>query len=472
MAYRSRLDRFGHALRGLPVIAGLLAAGCNPGAFDALAQRAVDAGDTRDTGSGEAGDAGDAGSVTAGDGAADGGESGRGDAGKGGAGASGTGAGGAGGAGSGGSAAGQGGAAAGSGGAAGSATMAGSGAAGAPTAPMPCTPATDVSKVTVSTSEVGEIAKPSWVENRTVVSSAFVRNRVLLLFSVPMAFGMAGWGSTQGLLSLPPRLEEQAPFVPLFDASAVPADRSVAIGSAVADGSSALVYFAAVNGFLGVEGAGLGRVSLNGNRAEVLRASGALFPPSGSGMDPWRPPFVSGAISRLENDVEYIYVYGCQANPNNPDEMGGGEHESPCRLARVPSTEAASGESYRYWSGSDWVADVSSAVVVIDHTAGGLSVSYNTFLQKFVAVNSGGINQVTMRWADRLQGPWMPLAQFGTVPASGGFGSTFSAVELPALRDTCQRVTYVSYAITTLVTQPDNTTRTDYATHLVRVELQ
>jgi hypothetical protein len=332
-------------------------------------------------------------------------------------------------------------------------------------------PAADVAKVTLSTSEVGEIVQPSWVENRTVAATAFVRNRVLLVFNVPMAFGMAGWGSASGLSSLPPRLEEQAPFVPLFETTAVPADRALAIGSAVADGSTALIYFGAANQFLGVEGAGIGRVSLNGNRAEILQAAGALFPPSGNGVDPWRPPFIHGAIALTEDDVDYVYVYGCQANPNNADEVAGAAHDSPCRLARVQRTEASTGASYRYWSGSDWVEDVSRAAVVIDHTSNALSVSYNTFLQKFVAVNSG-LNLVTVRWSDRLQGPWSMLGQFNTVSATGGFFSTFGAMELPALRDTCQRVTYVAYGTSTLVTQPDNTMRTDFSTHLVRVELK
>jgi len=34
---------------------------------------------------------------------------------------------------------------------------------------------------------------PAWVDQRTVAASTLVRDRVLLVFTVPSAFGMAGW---------------------------------------------------------------------------------------------------------------------------------------------------------------------------------------------------------------------------------------------------------------------------------------
>jgi hypothetical protein len=88
-------------------------------------------------------------------------------------------------------------------------------------------------------------------------------------------------------------------------------------------------------------------------------------------------------------------------------------------------------------------------------------------------VNSGAWNSVVLRWADRPEGPWNALGEFDTVTATGGFGSTFGASELQALRDDCQRVTYLSYASTQTSAEPDaGANALDYSSHFVRVELK
>jgi hypothetical protein len=427
--------------------------GCNPSAFDELADRGSDFG-KRDSsvddpdGSHDGGAGRDAG----GDAAADGGgletpaPSGT----------SGAGAGGAAGA-----AAGVGGSGAGGRG----------GAGGQDPGPAPCTHATDLARVTLSTSEVGELAEPAWVAQRSVAASALVRDRVLLVCPVPGAFPMSGWGSKQGLQSSPPHLEEQGPYVPLFDSSAVPVDREPVVGSAVSDGDSALIYFGEAYG-LAVGGAGLARLQRNGNRAEVLRAAGALFPPPATGPAPWRPAFMSAAVVVTESDVDYVYVYGCGANPANDDEKDGGVHKSPCRIARVPRPDAALGDSYRFWTGQEWSADVSRAAIVLDHVISNFSVSYNVYLGKYLAVISSGANSIVMRWADRPEGPWSLLGEFSTITATGGFLTTFNAIELPALRDACQRVTYLSYVSTANAQKVDGTPDVDFSTRFVRVELR
>jgi len=437
---------------------GLAASGCNPGAFDELANRVEDAGAEREPDASN-GDGGRAGSDDDRDAAANGGgEMPQ-------AGSSGLGAA----AGAVGTTAGEGGVAAGSGG-----VLAGAGGSGGvpDPGPAPCTHPTDLAQVTLSTSEVGELAIPSWVSQRTLAASAPVRDRVLLVFSVPNGTGMSAWGTAQGLLASPPRLDEQGPLVPLFDASAVPANRLVSIGSAVPDGDSALVYFLATTPFLTVDGEGIARLPRNGNRAEVLRGAGALFPAaSGTDSAPWRPIFGSGAVVVTEGDVDYVYVYGCQPNPGNPDEAQNGLHASPCRIARVPRNDAATGESYRYWTGMTWSADVSQAAVVLDHASSGLSVSYNAYLAKYLAVHSD-VNSVVVRWADRPEGAWNMLGKFDTIMATGAFGSTFGAVELPALRDACQRVTYVSYGTTLSAPTASDPMAVDFASRFVRVELR
>jgi hypothetical protein len=461
----SRTGLSAHSFGWLTIALALC--GCNPSAFDALANRA-DAAAKRDSGTPEPDAARDDGSTrdaTADprDAAADGGEpTDGGDT----APDRGGGAGGRGGA----DHAGE------SGGTAGMAGMsaAGSGGseAGAP-GPAPCEHANDLTKVALSVSEFGALSAPSWAKQRTAASTATVQDRVLIVFSIPGGFGMAGWGTAAALLSSPPHLEEQPPFVPLFESSAIPSDRSLSVGSAVAIGDSALVYFASAQGFFN-DAAGLARVARNGAQAEVLRSAGALFPAPMSGSDPapWRPAFISGAVAIADAGTEYVYVYGCQPNPNNPDEQQSGAHEGPCRLARVPRSDVAMGERYRYWSGTDWVDDVSRAAIVLDHAPSGLSVSHNDYLGKYLAVHSGPWNTVVLRWADRPEGPWQALGQFNTITATGGFGTTFGAIEVPMLRDSCQRVLSMIYSSTQNATQPDGTTTLDFSSRLVRVEFR
>jgi hypothetical protein len=431
-------------------------AGCNPGAFDELADRSSGSG-KRDA-SDDPDASRDAGAGL--DAAADGGGSDtRPSVGTGGAGAGGQP----------GSSSGKGGAAAGDG--AGGRGGAGGAAGGQDPGPAPCTHATDLARVTLTTSDVGELPEPAWIAQRSVAATALVRDRVLLVCPVPGAIPMAGWGSKQGLLSSPPHLEEQGPYVPLFDSSAVPVDRDPVIGSAVTDGDSALIYFADAHGWL-IGAAGIARLQRNGNRAEVLRAAGALFPPPATGAAPWQPVFMNGALAVTEGEIDYVYVYGCQANPNNEDEKTGNVHESPCRIARVPRPDASLGESYRFWTGQEWGTDVSQAAIVMDHVASNFSVSYNAYLGKYLAVTSTIANSVAMRWAERPEGPWSVLGEFNTIKAPGGLLFTFNAIELPALRDACQRVTYVSYVNTVDVPQPDGKLLVDYSSHFVRVELR
>jgi hypothetical protein len=462
MAGRSLFMVF-RSWHALVIGVGFAVSACSPGAFDELANQADDAG-PEEPGRSKAARRGGSEDDDA---AAEGGSSAARASGTGGAGAAGTGGR------AGAPAAGSGGAAAAGGGAAAETGGSGGAAGGAPAdpGPAPCTHASDLAQVSLSTSEVGELATPSWVASRTLAATAVVRDRVLLVFSVPTSEGgMTGWGTAEGLLSSPPRLEEQGPFVPLFDTSAVPARTDVSIGSAVPDGNSALLYFASAEGFQ-VEDAGIARISRDGNRAEVLQAAGALFPrPSAADPGPWRPAFVNGGVVVTEGDVDYVYVYGCQPNPNNPDEAENGVHESPCRLARVPRNQAATASSYRYWTGSEWSADVSLAAIVIDH-ASIATVSYNTYLAKYLATSATGLNSVSLRWADRPEGPWKALAEFKTIVATGGFGTTFSAVEVPALRDACQRVTYVSYATSESAPTAADPMAVKLSTRFVRVEL-
>jgi len=278
---------------------------------------------------------------------------------------------------------------------------------------------------------------------------------------------MASWAQPAELWASPPSYAERGPFVPLFDADAVTIGFAANVASALDDGDGALLFFTAAKGFL-VRGMGIARVRADMLRAETWRpAAPWTGPDSDAGANAWQPNFISGAVRVREDGVDYVYLYGCGAKPDEPEESAGGAHESPCRLARVPRRELPSLDGARVWSGTAWVSDLSAAAVVLDHVTAVLSVSYNHYLQKYLALHSAPIDSIQLRWADRPQGPWHALGTATTLPSSGGFGTSFGAVEHPALRSDCEDVLYLSYTRT-----PRADAGVSYVTHFMRVELR
>jgi hypothetical protein len=176
----------------------------------------------------------------------------------------------------------------------------------------------------------------------------------------------------------------------------------------------------------------------------------------------------------VSSAVDGCYLYACFPNPNVPEELNGGSLASPCRVARVPVRDVAEGTRYHYWNGVDWVADPLQASVVISGL-GGLTVSFNRYLGKFLAVHTSTPNGIVLRWADRPEGTWHMLGRFDTLPGKGIFGTSYQAVEHPALRDACERSLYVTYALE-VADDDDNDDAGAAATHpetrLVCVELK
>jgi hypothetical protein len=75
-------------------------------------------------------------------------------------------------------------------------------------------------------------------------------------------------------------------------------------------------------------------------------------------------------------------------------------------LARVPEAQIADLAAYTYWNGSAWVPDLASAATVIDSPVSELSVQWNSYLNKYVAMYTDQTNSIVIRQADNLEGPW------------------------------------------------------------------
>jgi hypothetical protein len=247
------------------------------------------------------------------------------------------------------------------------------------------------------------------------------------------------------------------------------------MGSAFAlNDREALIFFAASRWFA-TDQPGLARIAVDQPAAQIVRASGTLFPeavvPDG-GTAPWKPNFMTGAFVGDEPDGKYVYVYGCQANPDVMAEQSGGAQASPCRVARVPTANVSAGASYRFWNGKTWGTDAHNASVVITGVISPLSVSYNKYLGKYLAVHTRLLNAVALQIADRPEGPWKLLSKFPTLESTVAYRTTINAVEHAELRDACQQVTYVSYIKPWSSTPDAGAADLHYETRLVRLQLE
>jgi len=108
------------------------------------------------------------------------------------------------------------------------------------------------------------------------------------------------------------------------------------------------------------------------------------------------PRFASAMIR--ENN--WIYCYGVKQLQNN---------EQHCYLARVPIDKIEDLNSFEYLSSNKptWDKDCSKAVSLFTDIPNELSVSYNNYLGKYLAVHSLGLSgKIVGRTADHLWGPW------------------------------------------------------------------
>ncbi|MFD4784219.1 DUF4185 domain-containing protein [Rhodococcus qingshengii] len=128
-------------------------------------------------------------------------------------------------------------------------------------------------------------------------------------------------------------------------------------------------------------------------RPETLRPNiGGVLP---AGVAP-----VAGSenfqMSSMVKDGGFVYNYGTPAG-----------RSGEVRLSRAPEGAILDLSAYEYWNGSGWVrADPAAAVPVMDGRIGEVSVQYNEFLGKFVAMYADAFSSIVMRTAPSPVGPW------------------------------------------------------------------
>lgn len=89
----------------------------------------------------------------------------------------------------------------------------------------------------------------------------------------------------------------------------------------------------------------------------------------------------------------------------------------PMTVGRVPFDQALDRSAWRFYTGSEWVADWKKAVPVLEG-APMLTVSWNAFLKRYLAVYGVPLkNSIVIRTAEHPEGPWSdPLKAVDCIP--------------------------------------------------------
>ena len=110
------------------------------------------------------------------------------------------------------------------------------------------------------------------------------------------------------------------------------------------------------------------------------------------------PKFASAVLKDEQNNL--LYLYGVVQDKDGIQQ---------CYLARVKNNEIENFDNYEYLSSNlpDWNGDIKKAIPVFSGMPNELSVSYNNYLNKYLAVHSLDLSgKIVGRTSPTLWGPW------------------------------------------------------------------
>jgi len=147
------------------------------------------------------------------------------------------------------------------------------------------------------------------------------------------------------------------------------------------------------------------------------------------------PTFGSAAV--ISNGV--LYVFGCG---NSLDGLDKG-----CRLGKVNPASVQDRSTWLFYSvGTTWSSSVSQGVPVFDGLDI-LSVSWNSYLQRYIAVYSSLLSQnVVMRTSTAPEGPWSDELLLFTAMAPVDGGNTYDAQAHSEYDANGGQTVYVTYS--------------------------
>lgn len=150
---------------------------------------------------------------------------------------------------------------------------------------------------------------------------------------------------------------------------------------------------------------------------------------------PFPSNFQPGNAALVENN--YLYAFGCDRKRT----------DVVCRLARVMLEQALDVEQWEYATGIDnWGKDSSQATAMF-FGADIMSVTFNSYLGRYIAVYSEPTSQVIkLRSARSLTGPWTAPSHVLTAMASANTnGWVYDGLTHPQYNDQDGKTIYLTY---------------------------
>ena len=146
-----------------------------------------------------------------------------------------------------------------------------------------------------------------------------------------------------------------------------------------------------------------------------------------------------GTAAFAEGDT--LYAYGCDSS----------NLDVPCVLGRVGLANVLDVSAWSFYAGNgNWSSKLSDAATVM-HAAPIMNVSWNTYLQAYVAVYNAPFSQhVMMRTSANPEGPWsQEIRAFDALPPASGGSSVHDAQAHPEYNGNGGQVMYVTYSHST-----------------------
>jgi hypothetical protein len=144
-----------------------------------------------------------------------------------------------------------------------------------------------------------------------------------------------------------------------------------------------------------------------------------------------------GSAALVEDGL--VYIYGCDHER--------GTLVQACRLAKVPLEEISDKTAWLFYNGKrNWSRNSNDAAIVFDGNQM-MTVSYNAFLEKYIAIYSGPLGtEVMLRSSESPEGPWsIPEVLFTAQSPDSPTGWIYDALAHPEYTQENGRIIYITY---------------------------
>jgi len=171
-----------------------------------------------------------------------------------------------------------------------------------------------------------------------------------------------------------------------------------------------------------------------------------------------QPQYASTVLNNINKDG-YIYCYGVLRNPQGIQQ---------CYISRFKPEEIGNRNSYEYLAAENnlWDPDVNNAKVIFEGMPNELSVSFNKYLNSYLAVHSLDLTgKIVARTAPNPWGPWSDYTELYQVNVQRTIDLPYPVLiyagkEHPELSEDNGRILYITYI-----------EFEEYFPHLIKVEL-